>query len=474
MIINGITISGGIEGPEVMLGTLVRVILDKIRQMRDRYAEQYPVDSMQRRSTLFTDLDESQVLSCARDVLLSCNRTESGGDTYLAIESLLINKSFAVLTPLASEEEPLEIIVDIVESERKLSDRAPLLVNQNKHQTNSKRADDSTDSSGISYSVSTNDNVLDDAVVSQFQAQFGDSNDLSVPSDIDGATAIKSTTSQSKLVKRRVKESSKFQYQSGSVSDSSNYSDSNHQESFIPDTSHEETSESADDAFLIRSMSFDSSDSPPMEKSSLTFPSELVDITENAQFSQRFDQDSFLDIPSAQSDEVTIDLSEVTLDSALMCREKQNFRARSLSKVIGIVSPNLPKLKSEKRLLSHFLPRNEGRFQIDEEAEKKHSIKKPNALSGIREALRSRLSSNREPEDSTFDLNPAAQSMCIRIQMIAKSRYRLCNLDPQNESEDNWAIIHGGFRQVFFLKSNSNGRPSMSDRLVTVKVVSPR
>lgn len=64
--------------------------------------------------------------------------------------------------------------------------------------------------------------------------------------------------------------------------------------------------------------------------------------------------------------------------------------------------------------------------------------------------------------------------MCIRIQVIAKSKYRLCNLDPQNDVADNWAIVYGSFRQVFFLKSNSNGRPSMSDRLVTIKVASTK
>lgn len=485
MIINGERISGGVDGPEAMLGTLVRVILEKVRQMRDRYIEQFPGDPIQKKSAIFSDLDESQALSCARDVLLASNRTESGGDTYFAIESMLINKRFAVLTPLASEEEPLEIIVDIVESKRNSfhhRSRDELHVQPAPRTDTSKRADDFTDSSGLSYSVSTtDDNMFDRVTLSQFQDQFGDSNDLSMPSDIDGATAIKSTISTSKFVKRRTKDSIKFHsHPSGSASDSSNFSESNHlEESFIPDTSHEETSESADDPFLIRSTSFDSSDSPFLEKSSMNFPTDEK-VTGDAECSGRC-RDTFSEgfpptlIPSQypNPDDVTIDLSEVTLDSALVFREKQ-ISGPSFPSVIRLVSPNPSKSRSEKGLLSHLLNRNEGHDQ-HHESDKPTYSKKQNALSGIRKALKSRILSTKEIEDPIVDsVSSAAQSMCIRIQMIAKSKYRLCNLDPQNELEDNWAIIHGSFHQVFFLKSHSNGRPSMSDRLVTVKVVSAR
>ena len=81
-----------------------------------------------------------------------------------------------------------------------------------------------------------------------------------------------------------------------------------------------------------------------------------------------------------------------------------------------------------------------------------------------------RLSKHHGKHSDTDDEESAAQSMCVRIQVIAKSKYRLCNLDPQNEHDDNWAVITGNFHQVFFLKSNSNGRPSVSDRLITAKI----
>lgn len=212
MIINGQKISGGEHGPETMLGELVRIILVNIQEMRNRYITSLPlnstkdIDILKKKNNLFADLDESQALSCSRDVLLSCNRTESGGDTYFAIESLLVNKEYAVLTPFASQEDPVEIIVDIVERKpnyqerfesegsiniskssellsRKLSNNNNIKNNQNNNQDNdhnhqnhhnqinqnnisyssqyslehhkSRIVDDYTDSSGPTFSVST-------------------------------------------------------------------------------------------------------------------------------------------------------------------------------------------------------------------------------------------------------------------------------------------------------------------------------
>jgi hypothetical protein len=128
--VNGEVISGAVGGPEDMIGTLVRKILEHVQYMREKYVSSVgpPVSAssstedigkLRKRQATYADLDEGQALSCARDVLLSCNRTQSGGDTYYTIESLLVNKEFAVLTPFACEADPLEIIVDIVESEKR-------------------------------------------------------------------------------------------------------------------------------------------------------------------------------------------------------------------------------------------------------------------------------------------------------------------------------------------------------------------
>jgi hypothetical protein len=504
MIINGERISGGEHGPEAMLGKLVRVILEQVQQMRQRYLDNIPLNSSRRKIVSFADLDESQALSCARDILLSCNRTESGGDTYIAIQSLLINKDFAVLTPFASSEDPLEIIVDIVESKQQRSNRTEPspsadLIHRNYDHAYSEMAsppstqlslskrvtDDYTDSSGLTYSVSTNEEErlrnsrFDAGTISHYHDQLGminyiESSDLSMPSDIDGATAIKSSVLQSKSVKRRNKDLSRYKlfHGSGSVSDSSNYSDSSApvDDSFIPDTSLEETSESAEDIDQLLGHSFDSNDSPPSDKPYLSLSPTLTRMTEDDELFQNPTPNSrqHPEIHSPHPDDVTLDLSEMTMDSALMAKgEKTN----SFAKAIRFVSPTTSKQKSEKGLLSQILKRTEGRSKNSGGSESHLHPKKQTPFSGIRKAFRHEKEASGDLEEDE-EMNSAAQSMCIRIQMIAKSKYRLCNLDPQNEWEENWAVVHGGFHQVFFLKSNSNGRPSMSDRLVTIKVAS--
>ena len=64
---------------------------------------------------------ESHALACAKEVLVLCNRTQSGGDTYFCIQSFLakcgidakVQDHACVLTPLETESEPLEIFVHV-------------------------------------------------------------------------------------------------------------------------------------------------------------------------------------------------------------------------------------------------------------------------------------------------------------------------------------------------------------------------
>jgi hypothetical protein len=66
------------------------------------------------------DLGEGEVVAVARDVLSSCCRTESGGDTYYCVETLLFpnstSKDLAVVVPGASDSSPISVHVDIIES----------------------------------------------------------------------------------------------------------------------------------------------------------------------------------------------------------------------------------------------------------------------------------------------------------------------------------------------------------------------
>ena len=61
-------------------------------------------------------------------------------------------------------------------------------------------------------------------------------------------------------------------------------------------------------------------------------------------------------------------------------------------------------------------------------------------------------------------------NMCIRVNVKGTSRFRICDMDPQDEAEATWGTVTGTFQQCFFIKSNCNGRPAMSDRVVSITV----
>jgi hypothetical protein len=63
------------------------------------------------------DLNEGQILACAKEILYSCNRTHSGGDTYDSVNSMICHDKFAVLTPFDTEAEPMEIRIDVIQRE---------------------------------------------------------------------------------------------------------------------------------------------------------------------------------------------------------------------------------------------------------------------------------------------------------------------------------------------------------------------
>jgi hypothetical protein len=69
-------------------------------------------------------ISEAQIVECAKDLLVLCNRTQSGGDTYFCIEAFLSGdhmKEFCILTPYSAEAEPLEFQIDVVEVSQHLS-----------------------------------------------------------------------------------------------------------------------------------------------------------------------------------------------------------------------------------------------------------------------------------------------------------------------------------------------------------------
>ncbi|CAM9377322.1 unnamed protein product, partial [Hapterophycus canaliculatus] len=97
--INGRVMTGE-QGPEGIIGALTRCILAQ-------QAGRLPV------SDSLSKLSEAQSLLAARDVLLACDRTTSGGDTYLVVDNLCRNPPLVVLVPASQEAEPLDITVTL-------------------------------------------------------------------------------------------------------------------------------------------------------------------------------------------------------------------------------------------------------------------------------------------------------------------------------------------------------------------------
>jgi len=554
--INGDIINGGVEGPEAMIGSLVRHILLQVQKMRENWVSYLqtssPVDdhessrmsmesqqeaSLERARLLastYSDLDEGQALSIARDVLLSCNRTESGGDTYYCVQSLLCNSNFSVLTPHGCAVDPIEIIVDVVESHKKKFSRprsqgedrsranSPVSkehhgysrypMNHHQHQlsgivevSSPKNLDgdedeqmtmvrDSTTVESDASSGGGHNNVSSSAVRTHYPESllnaaaaqvkergrrvhdvdnYYDPAELVLQSDIPGASALPSNMLLLKEVKRK-KRMSQPGYVDGSDSENDMSEDgvSNTSEK---DSDNEYTDKSKPQLEL-KNVDYGADRHVTNQRPIMTTPNRPTPIYQ------------------INCDDATVAMSELTMDSAPAKSRRKTSVSDVLRKNLGFggESDDITSPSSKKR---HSI------FSWSSTKDSNPAPYSPNATSRNSTTFSSPLppkshlswrsgtkSINTEDDsgsvtdqrhssvvDDELDEQEesAAQSMCIRVQVIVKSRYRLCNLDPQDENEDTWANITGQFHQNFFLKSNSNGRPAVSDRFVTVKVDDP-
>ncbi|MGK3737018.1 MAG: hypothetical protein ACI8RD_005124 [Bacillariaceae sp.] len=90
------------HGPEKIIGALTRDIVAVSRSDSKYYRYAIP---------------ESKAVAYARDILLSINRTRSGGDSYFCIDTLTSNSDLVVIVPSSRQAEPLSITVQLDESD---------------------------------------------------------------------------------------------------------------------------------------------------------------------------------------------------------------------------------------------------------------------------------------------------------------------------------------------------------------------
>ena len=91
------------HGTEKIIGALTRCI---VAVSRSDYSQNYRYA-----------IPEAKALAYARDILLSINRTRSGGDSYFCINTLSSNPDLVVLVPSSRPSEPLSITVEFDESD---------------------------------------------------------------------------------------------------------------------------------------------------------------------------------------------------------------------------------------------------------------------------------------------------------------------------------------------------------------------
>jgi hypothetical protein len=92
------------HGPEKIIGALARNIVNISRSTTSGTSTRYAIP-------------ESKAFAYARDVLLSINRTRSGGDSYYCIETLCNNQNLIAITPSSREAKPLSITVEMNDNE---------------------------------------------------------------------------------------------------------------------------------------------------------------------------------------------------------------------------------------------------------------------------------------------------------------------------------------------------------------------
>jgi hypothetical protein len=127
-------------------------------------------------------ISEAQIVECAKDLLVLCNRTQSGGDTYFCIEAFLSGdhmKEFCILTPYSAEAEPLEFCIDVVEVSQHLSAAVRQRYNKHlnpvntEHHTNLLQVPPSMSRSGYEGSISSN-NLHQPLSAASNESQLGD------------------------------------------------------------------------------------------------------------------------------------------------------------------------------------------------------------------------------------------------------------------------------------------------------------
>ncbi len=458
--INGELISGAEKGAEGILGTLVRTIVEKADAIRTilrvsalNEAKKNPAAKVSTMDYPTFELSEGQVLACARDLLVLCGRTQSGGDTYFCVDNMLINKEaeqgLCFLAPISSNSDPLEVTVSVVESDVRRQRQSIA------HKGNEIADDISVEIADRVAKVKQRKSLIGQSEKSTELDQnhphkehpslngiaHGSAPALAIVLDDDGNSS-KGNVSPAPL---------------GADRESGDYL-----------TLHEEWESVSTMSDLT--LDTDMSGGNAMMNANKRVLSAPLKLSHPSS------------LPNNLSTTKIVGSSRVASDQTIQAVHPA-FRRKSTG--TGAPSASTLDKDNERRTSSSAvatkMPPADQAIGSESPSSLFANLSRPlTGIFGGSSRERKRTSSLNSPVEKmvgkdqmvkTVDSTDAyVPDMCIRVNVTSISRFRVCDMNPQDEKDANWAVVHGVFQQCFFIKSNCNGRPSMSDRVVTIVV----
>jgi len=441
--INGEVISGAERGAEGILGTLVRTIIEKADAIRTilrvsalNEAKKNPGAKVSTMEYPTFELSEGQVLACARDLLVLCGRTQSGGDTYFCVDNMLIDKggsdALCFLAPIASTTEPLEVTVSVVESDvRKQRQNITKATNDIADDISVELAGRSAKRPSAKQGTRINLDMQDSPLPPAADPAKLPGTGLAIALDEDTGSSKGASP-----VPRLSEDSNRPSFDDG-WENTSTVSDLTLDTEVGGGHFSHGTSRVLNEPLALPAFSVGG---PPghtkinKSNSNLTAP--------NLKSTGKTAGDPIQAIHPALRGKLTAGKQRAA--------EAVPLEVNSRVSADGTTSPGL--FAQMTRPLSEMFGTG-GR-------KRGPSLNSPAGIS---------LASG--ASGKTADTSEAyVPDMCIRVNVRSISRFRVCDTDPQDEKDATWATVHGAFQQCFFIKSNCNGRPAMSDRVVSIVV----
>lgn len=521
--INGDTIKGEL-GADMIIGCLLRQIMDKadmVKRLKSMGRDHgntcsNVVDSQDSSDSVF-DLTEAQALCFAKELLCLCNRTQSGGDAYYCCDSLFIDtdRGNAILVPHSLESDPLNITVDII-------DMMSLVTNKNSNNSyNSSTKSGAYNSSYVDDIHSSSNSIIN----SNRKSTNAIKATMKSLLRLSGKKAKNTSQQQQQHDQQHNNDSddnsrndtgSDCQYNNSEDGNSSydvGVIDQCHGNEDAADLFHQLTNNTDKHKSNILNKSKNSNSSmtlstthripnkliiglddtgnvmidtsPPMTAESATTTTaavSLYDVGVSTCINTTQSKSSIVTSSALAWEEASV-ISDLTQDSSVITRTPSSIHTRIINRqkantinVDKVYIPHAVGQASESsgrtttgNNSSHGSNHNDGGYA---------TIKRSHSFNEIRDSAECLLTPKQDKNfDNRIKYNGSSRTslsnpyMCIRVQVNAVSHYRLCNSNPQGDGNDNYGVISAVFRQSFFLRGGNDGKPYISDRLVSIKVI---